>query len=69
MKLALYLHDNKISDEAFGQLIGLSQSQVNRIRREVSKPTLEMVAKISVATNKKVSFEDFVTEKKKVVAS
>lgn len=62
MKLALYLRTNKISDEAFGLKIGLSQSQVNRIRRGESKPTLEMVAKITEATNKEVSFIDFVTE-------
>lgn len=59
MKLALYLRTNKISDEAFGQKIGLSQSQVNRIRNDVSKPTLETVAKISIATDDAVTLADF----------
>lgn len=62
MKLALYLENSTLSDEAFGQLVGLSQSQVNRIKNGKSKPTLEMVAKISKATEGNVSFADFLGE-------
>lgn len=62
MKLDLYLTTNNISDDAFGQKIGLSQSQVNRIRNGKSKPTLAMVAKISIETNEEVSFADFLGE-------
>ena len=62
MKLALYLENSTLSDEAFGQLVGLSQSQVNRIKNGKSKPTLEMVAKISKATEGSVSFADFISD-------
>lgn len=62
MKLALYLENSTLSDEAFGQRVGLSQSQVNRIKNGKSKPSLEMVAKISKATEGHVSFADFLGE-------
>lgn len=63
MKLDQYLSTAKISDEAFGQLVGLSQSQVNRIKNGKSKPSLDMVAKIDAASRGAVSFLDFVTDR------
>ncbi|MGN8022298.1 helix-turn-helix domain-containing protein [Phyllobacterium sp. 22229] len=60
MKLDLYLTSKNISDEAFGQRIGLSQSQVNRIRNGKSKPTIVTIARIDSETEGVVSFPDFI---------
>jgi len=58
MKLEQYMRDRKITDAAFAVKVGLSQSQVSRIRRGVSWPSKEVVEKIAAATNNKVTAND-----------
>jgi transcriptional regulator with XRE-family HTH domain len=59
MKLGTYLSKRKITDEQFGKLVGLSQSQVSRLKRGVSSPLWKTVIAIEKATNGKVSAKDF----------
>lgn len=59
MKLDDFLSKSPLTDEAFGQLIGCSQSQVSRLRRGESAPSPERIARIRDATGGKVDFKDF----------
>lgn len=59
MKLDKYLSAKKLTDAAFASLVGMSQSQVNRLRRGLSQPSWDTVATIERATGGKVSALDF----------
>ncbi len=59
MTLDKFLSSSPLTDEAFGQLIGCSQSQVSRLRRGESQPSPERIARIRDATNGDVTFEDW----------
>ena len=56
------------SDAAFGQKVGLSQSQISRLRRGVAKPSWDAMKAISDATNGKVGFKDWAPTQTKVAA-
>ena len=62
MKLAEYLSQEKLTDEAFGALVGMSQSQISRIKRGVSRPSWETLAAIERVTDGSVRAADFVPE-------
>lgn len=62
MTLDEYLSTHPITETAFGKKIGLSQSQVNRIRANKSWPGRDVMARIYEATDKKVTPGDFVPE-------
>jgi len=59
MKLDQYLADRKLTDAAFAALVGMSQSQVNRLRRGLSQPSWDTAALIEHTTGGKVSAADF----------
>jgi len=61
-KLETYLKDNKITDSAFGERIGLSQSQVSRIKRGLSWPPKNVLSLIISATNGEVTADDLIRE-------
>ena len=61
MKLETFLSENKLTDAAFGKLVGLSQSQVNRIKRGVSKPSWDALGAIERATKGAVKAADFMS--------
>lgn len=58
MKLDDFLSKSPLTEEAFGKLIGCSQSQVNRLRKG-GNPSPERIARIREATGGKVDFKDF----------
>lgn len=58
MKLDEFLNKSPLTEEAFGKLIGCSQSQVNRLRKG-GNPSPERIARIREATGGKVDFKDF----------
>jgi len=60
MKLAEYLSQEKLTDEAFGALVGMSQSQISRIKRGVSRPSWENLASIERVTGSLVTATDFI---------
>jgi transcriptional regulator with XRE-family HTH domain len=60
MKLETYLKKKKMTDAAFGALIGLSQSQVSRIRRGLSWPSKETLIAIAAVTNNSVTVSDII---------
>ena len=62
MKLDLYLKENGLTDAAFGERIGLSQSQVSRIRRGLSWPSKDVIASIAAATSNAVTANDIAAE-------
>lgn len=59
MTLEQYLRNNRITDAAFGATAGLSQAQVSRIKRGVSMPSWDAIAKIMKATDGEVTANDF----------
>lgn len=61
MTLAEYLSTKQMTDEAFGTLVGLSQPQVNRLRRGKSKPGWDVLRRISDATDGLVTANDFMS--------
>lgn len=61
MKLSHYLEQHDMTDAAFAEKVGMSQSQISRLRREVSRPSWEAVTAIEAATNGKVLATDFST--------
>jgi len=60
MKLSDFLSERKLTDEAFASMVGMSQSQVSRLRREVSRPSWETLAMIERATDGLVGANDFI---------
>jgi transcriptional regulator with XRE-family HTH domain len=54
-KLAAYLNEQGLSQEAFGNRIGVSQGAVYQWLIGENKPSLTMALKIEAATNGKVS--------------
>jgi transcriptional regulator with XRE-family HTH domain len=61
MKLETYLKEKKMTDDAFAALVGLSQSQISRIRRDKSWPTREAMERIATATAGVVTANDFLS--------
>lgn len=59
MKLETYLRDNSLTDEAFASQIGISQSQVSRIKRDKSWPTRDLMKRIAEVTDGAVTANDF----------
>ena len=59
MKLGEYLSLNKMTDEAFASLVGMSQSQISRLRRGLSRPSWESLAAIERVTTGMVTASDF----------
>lgn len=59
MTLADYLKQTKESDAAFAFRAELSQSQVNRLRRGMSRPSWATIDLIAKATSKKVTANDW----------
>lgn len=49
----------RITDAAFGEIVGLSQAHVNRLRNGKSRPSLEVAAKIAAETRNRVSLADW----------
>jgi transcriptional regulator with XRE-family HTH domain len=54
--------DPKLTDAAFGEQVGLSQSQISRLRRGEARPSLAAVERIHRATRGKVSARDFMRD-------
>lgn len=52
----------KESDAAFGARVNLSQSQVNRLRRGMSRPSWSAIDSIAKATGDKVTVKDWAAE-------
>ncbi len=59
MTLDDYLTKTRKTEADFGALIGLTQGQVNRLRRGKSMPSWETVETIRVVTRGKVKADDF----------
>lgn len=60
MELKAYLEKHRLSDDAFGQIVNCSQSQVSRIKRGVSLPSLPLLLRIQAATKGSVTSKDFI---------
>lgn len=59
MTLAEYLSKHEITDEAFAAKVGLSQSQISRLKRGKSRPSWPALAAITSVTGGKVTADDF----------
>lgn len=63
MNIHEYLTDDEtgkqLTDEAFGKLCGMSQSQISRLRNGKSRPSFEAMQAILAATGGKVSPNDW----------
>lgn len=59
MNLDQYLNQSDETDAAFGRRVGLSQSQISRLRRGASRPSLDAIARIADATGQSVRAEDW----------
>lgn len=59
MKLSAYLSDKNLTDDAFAAIVGMSQSQISRLKRGISRPSWETVAAIERATGGLVTAADF----------
>lgn len=60
MKLETYLKKNGMTDAAFGERIGVSQSQVSRIRRGLSWPSKDVLTSIAEVTGNAVTANDII---------
>lgn len=60
IRLAKWLKDNKISQRAFGEMVGLTQGRVSQICLH-GTDSLRMARKISEATNGAITVEDCFT--------
>lgn len=59
--LARYMSAEKIDDAAFATLIGKDRSIVNRIRRGLMRPTLDVAATIESKTGGAVTMQSWIT--------
>jgi transcriptional regulator with XRE-family HTH domain len=62
MNLNQYLDETSETDAAFGARAGLSQSQINRLKRGVSQPSFDAIKKIAAASDGKVAFADWMAD-------
>lgn len=69
MKLSQYLTDTKETDAAFAAKVGLSQSQISRLRRGLSNPSWDVVPVIEKVTKGAVTAADFAPKLKRGVAA
>lgn len=69
MTLAEYLSSKRITDEAFASMVNLSQSQISRIKRGISRPSWSALAAIERATGGEVSASDFLPRPKEAAES
>lgn len=65
MKLAQYLHDNRISQGDFAKAIGVTQVAVCRYANESRVPGLKLIFAIEKATKGKVTAKDWPQDTKK----
>jgi DNA-binding transcriptional regulator YdaS (Cro superfamily) len=66
MKLATYLQQHQLTDQAFAELIGRERSVVSRYRTGAVCPSLETIAAIDRVTGGTVSFQDFTATQERV---
>lgn len=59
MKLDDYLKRHDLTEAEFGAMIGISQPQVNRLRRGIRWPNRETAKAIAAATKGRVTADDF----------
>ena len=59
--LKQYLEKSSLTDAEFGALIGVSQSQVSRIKNDTSKPSLQVAIAIEKVTKGEVQAASFVS--------
>jgi transcriptional regulator with XRE-family HTH domain len=59
MKLADYMAENGLTDDAVAQRIGRDRSFVTKLRQGRATPSLRTAQDLSLATNGAVSAEDF----------
>lgn len=59
MKLSDYLTKQKLTDAAFSEAVGMSQSQISRLRRNKSKPSFSTIKLIAEKTKNKVRAQDW----------
>lgn len=59
MTLDAYLSENGISEAAFAQLVGTSQPNIHRMRKQGQTPNRALMAEIVKATGGKVQPNDF----------
>jgi transcriptional regulator with XRE-family HTH domain len=62
MKLKDFLKEEKITQEQFAKVIGVSQATVSRWCDGFQKPNQKMMTKILIATQGKVTANDFYYE-------
>lgn len=63
MRLSDYFAlDDKLTDAAFAGRVGMSQSQINRLRRGASSPDWETIEKIKGATDGQVTADDWAAQ-------
>lgn len=60
MTLDAYLRDAGLTEAEFAQTVGLSQSQIHRLRKGSTGASLRVLANIQKATKGKVEPNDFV---------
>lgn len=60
MTLEQFLSDKRITNTAFGAMIGKSQSFVSRLKGGQAMPSAETLALIERVTDRKVTASDFV---------
>jgi transcriptional regulator with XRE-family HTH domain len=65
MTLKEYLSSLTITDAEFGEKIGVSQSQISRIKHGKTSPSLEVIVAIEKMTKGKVRAEDIYAEVKR----
>ena len=58
MSLQDWLQKRKMSDQAFGEIVGLSQGYINRVRRGIVNPSITTAIAIRNATNYEVTVDD-----------
>lgn len=60
--LASYMDRNKINDADFAALIGKDRTLVNRLRRGLVRPTLEVAADIEARTKGEVPMQAWIDQ-------
>jgi transcriptional regulator with XRE-family HTH domain len=59
MTLSEYIKSSGLSDLAFSKLSGVSHSQINRLKRGMSRPSLDSIDAIFKASGGKVTHADW----------
>jgi transcriptional regulator with XRE-family HTH domain len=69
MKLAEFMHEKGLSDEALGAALDVSRVTISRLRREKAEPSFELLKRLATYSDGAVTPNDFLRAEMELASS